>query len=287
MNPTETIERSAWAKVNLALSVGPANDSGMHPICSWMACVDLCDRIRISRLSDGDPSVFDLGWEDGSPVGWDAADDLIVRAHTLMERECGRALPVRIELLKTIPDGGGLGGGSSNAGAVMLALDERFGLGLGLERLRKLSAHLGSDVAFFIDDQSPPRAAIVSGLGDRIERVGPVSGEVTLVCPPFGCPTGAVYLAYDEAPGELRERDVRDMALLTPDPERMFNDLAPPAERVEPRLADLRSFLQGVLGHSVHVSGSGSTLLVIGPEGASERARLAAPSCRVIPTRFV
>ncbi len=281
------IEKSAWAKVNLALSVGAPDPAGMHPVCSWMSCVDLRGRLRVERLGDGAPSEFDRRWEDGSPVSWAPQDDLVVRAHALLERETGRELPVRIELSKTIPDGGGLGGGSSDAAATLLAIDELYELGLGADGLRAISPKLGSDIAFFLDDRSPPRPAIVSGLGERIERVGPVAGGVTLVCPPFGCPTGAVYRAYDEAPADLREADVREMASAPPDPQRLFNDLASPAERVEPRLGELRAYLAGVLGLPVHVSGSGSTLMVIGPEGASERARLAAPSCRVLPTRFV
>lgn len=287
MPSTRTIERLALAKINLALSVAPPGESGMHPICSWMSCVDVSDTLRITRLGEGDTSAFDLRWADGSPVEWDHASDLGVRAHALLEREAGRPLPVRVELSKSIPAGGGLGGGSSDAACVMLALDELFDLGLGAERLAEFSQVLGSDIAFFIDDASPPRPAIVSGLGERVERLTRISDEVTLVCPPFGCATGGVYRAYDEAPVALREDDVRSMALAPPDPERLFNDLAPAAQRVEPRLAELRDYLAAAMGLPVHVSGSGSTLFVIGPEGTAERVRLAAPSCRVLPTRFV
>ncbi len=287
MNAPDAIERDAWAKVNLALSVGPADDAGMHPICSWICCVDLRDRVRVERLPEPAPSEFDLRWEDGSPVAWATQTDLVVRAHALLEREAGRTLAVRISLRKTIPDGGGLGGGSSDAASTMLALDELFGLGFGPDRLRALSPELGSDIAFFLDASAPPRPAIVSGLGERIERIGALEGAVTLVCPPFGCSTRDVYRAYDGSPVALREQDVRALARGPIEPWRLFNDLALPSERVEARLAELRTYLEGVLGLPVLVSGSGSTLLVIGPEGASERARLAAPSCRVIPTRFV
>lgn len=287
MHQSPPIERRAWAKLNLALSVAPPDETGMHPICSWMTCVDVYDTVRITRLGEGEASEFDLRWADGSPVAWDTQTDLGARAHALLEREAGRRLPVRVELRKSIPAGGGLGGGSSDGACVMRTIDELFGLGLGAERLAALSRELGSDVAFFLDERSPARPAIVTGLGERVERLAPISGDVTLVCPPFGCKTGRVYRAYDDAPAALREPDVRALAGSAPDPARLFNDLASAAERVEPRLGELRAYLSSALGLPVHVSGSGSTLFVLGPEGTPERVRLAAPSCRTLPTRFV
>ncbi|MFI4897331.1 MAG: 4-(cytidine 5'-diphospho)-2-C-methyl-D-erythritol kinase [Phycisphaerales bacterium JB059] len=289
MSEPATISRPAHAKVNLALSVAPPEPSGMHPICSWMACVDLADDLTLTRLGPEAPSAFDLRWEDGSPVGWGTEADLTFRAHAALEGALGRRLPVRVELRKTIPDGGGLGGGSSDAASLLLALNDLFGLGRTIDELREVARPLGSDIAFFLDEvgRRVPRPAIVSGLGDRIERTGALRGEVTLVSPPFGCATGRVYRAYDREPGALREEAVRAMAEAPPEASRLFNDLAVAAERVEPRLGELRSYLAGALGLPVHVSGSGSTLFVIGPEGSAERTRLSAPSCRVLPTRFV
>lgn len=289
MTPHDTLTRPAHAKLNLALSVGPPGPEGMHPVCSWMACVDIADRLTLTRLAPGAPSQFDLRWEDGSSVAWATETDLTVRAHAALERALGRDLPVRLELSKTIPDAGGLGGGSSDAASLLLALNDLFGLSAPIETLREVARPLGSDIAFFLDEPArlAPRPAIVSGLGERVERAPALDGEVTLVCPPFGCATGPVYRAYDASPAELRSDEVRAMAAGAPDPGRLFNDLARPAERVEPRLADLRAYLSGALGLPVHVSGSGSTLFVLGPEGSAERARLSAPSCRVLPTRFV
>ncbi len=295
MSPPEAnaIETRVHAKINLALSVGPPIPAGepgegLHPICSWMACIDLADTLRVERLGEGEQSVFDLARDDGAPVGWEAGDDLAVRALRALETHAGRPLPARLTLRKSIPDGGGLGGGSGDAAAVLQAIDELFGLSLGIDRLGKVSKSIGSDVAFFLDEHAPPRPAIVSGLGDRIDRVARVEQQLTLVCPPFGCRTGAVYRAYDAAPNPLRAHEVAQLVKAGGvDPRRLFNDLAPAAERVEPALAELRARLADALGLPVHMSGSGSTLFVVGGADVAERARAAAPECRVIPTRLV
>ncbi|MEZ6242579.1 MAG: hypothetical protein R3B57_05995 [Phycisphaerales bacterium] len=259
----------------------------MHPICSWMACIDLCERLRVERLDAEAQSVFDITWDDGAPVAWDLASDLCVRAHALLEEHTGQALPVRVALYKSIPAGGGLGGGSADAGAMLQALRELFDLGLDDDELASLSRRLGSDVAYFLDAESPPRPAIVSGLGDRIERLPRVRGELVLICPPFGCPTGGVYRAYDVSTNPVRESDIRALASAgVVDSPSLFNDLTSPAERVEPRLAELRSRLAETLETPVHMSGSGSTLFVVGGAELAQTARAAAPECRVLTTRL-
>src|SRR6185295_18407432 len=123
--------------VNLALSVGPplpAGDprAGMHPIASWMHAIDLCDEVWITRLVTG-ASRLDIAWADDaprpSPIDWPSEKDLAFRAHRLLEGDTGRALPAAIRIAKRIPVGGGLGGGSSDAAATLLALNDLFALG--------------------------------------------------------------------------------------------------------------------------------------------------------------
>lgn len=304
--PDCTISVRAHAKLNLALWVGAPVEApgslahGYHPICSWFHCVDLCDRVTLTRL-DAAPSAHEIGWvrPDGGIDGveWSIEDDLCVRAHRALEARAGRELPCRVVARKSIPAGGGLGGGSSDAAAVLMGLDALFGLGLGEDGLREVAMTLGSDIAFFIDagiagGDEPPRPAIVGGMGERIERLArPHAGtQITLIFPPFGCGTGAVYRAFDAGLADRADTDengperVRELAGAgSIDAERLFNDLAPAAEAVEGRLADLRRALTDGLGRPVLVSGSGSTLFVIGPV---DRARLGAlaPGCRAVAT---
>lgn len=285
MTDRALVKRHAYAKVNLALAVGPpAQDTGMHPIASWMAPIDLRDDLTITRLETGSLSRYAILWAEDAPrradIDWPITRDLTVRAHLLLEREAGRKLPMQLRLDKRIPVGGGLGGGSSDAAALMLAARSLFSLDIPDARLAELAAELGSDVAFFLDPDSsggksgggggyegagPPRPALVEGLGDRITRLDRRDARLLLLLPDFGCPTGPVYRAFDERePEPLRDEDIRELASSAViDPESLFNDLALPAQRVEPRLAELRTRIARRLELPVHVSGSGATMFVV------------------------
>lgn len=281
MSDQSAIIARAYAKVNLALSVGPplpasaGPQAGFHPIASWFSAIDLFDELELERLGGGAASRFEISWaEDAprpSPIDWPIEKDLAVRAHRLLEAEVMRPLPVVMRLRKRIPVGGGLGGGSSDAAAMLRAVGALFELAIAPGRLAELSAKLGSDVAFFLDGpaRQPPSPAIVSGLGDRIERVARAPAAVLLLLPPFGCPTGAVYRAFDAMPGSVLKDDrVRQLARDSVaagriDTRALFNDLAGAAETVAPALAKVRADAEQALETSVHVTGSGSTLFAL------------------------
>ncbi len=289
MDEPGVIEVRAHAKVNLALSVGPpvasGDRAGFHPICSWMHAIELGDDVRVERLPEGAPASVDVRWADGSGVDWSARDDLAARAHRALEAHIGRALPVSIRITKRVPAGGGLGGGSADAAAVLLACDELFTLGLGDDALRAVSVPIGSDVAFFIDGPSfaarvPPRPAVVSGLGDRIERLDRHDDEIALILPAFGCATGAVYRAFDDDPTpSVDEARIRALALAPAvDFDALFNDLARAACVVQPGLHPVLA-LPGA-----HLSGSGST--VFAPARSLDAARGSLPGTRAEATRL-
>ncbi len=287
------VRRRAYAKVNLTLAVGqplPAGDAhaGMHPIASWMHAIDLWDDVQIERGARGDISI---AWAPdaprASPIDWPTEKDLGARAHRLMEREAGRELPAAVRLTKRIPVGGGLGGGSSDAAAVMLGVNEAFGLGLPIARLAELSRELGSDVAFFLDAESVPRPALVEGLGDRVRRLAPTPAWVVLVVPGFGCPTGAVYKAFDRLPAR-EGRGAQAAAGL----HKLFNDLTDAACVVEPRVRGLLAAVEQAAGVAPAMSGSGSTVFVPAPDQAraatlSGKIRAALPDVTVLDVRLV
>lgn len=291
MSRPDRVHARAHAKLNLALSVGPPLPpgdarAGFHPIASWMHAIELGDEFSIARA----PSTnYDLAWHDGTPVDWDPDTDLCVRAHRALEQAAGMPMPARIRVRKTVPAGGGLGGGSADAAVTLLALRDLFAPDLPDEQITACAHALGSDIPFFIDplawrERRPPRPAIVTGLGTVAQRLERREAAVTLVCPPYGCPTGAVYRAFDADPTDACDEDrVRQAASGPLTPHTPFNDLAAPAERTEPRLGPLRAALAAALGTPVHVSGSGSTLFCFAPADA---AAPHAPGCRVIATRL-
>lgn len=271
--------RLAPAKVNLALAVGPPRGSdGLHPICSWFAPIDLADQLLITRLPEDRLSRYAILWHERAlrptAIDWSISKDLAVRAHLLLEQEVGRSLPVQLKLTKRIPVGGGLGGGSSNAAAMLLGVRELYELPVSDARLAELALTLGSDVPFFLQ----PGPAIVAGVGERIDRTPALASDaaLALLFPSFGCPTGAVYRAFDEAPARpMRAGEVRAMASAARVAEaELFNDLAAPAERVAPDLAELRTRAASIAERPVHITGSGSTMFVVCERGAEQAAAL-------------
>ena len=263
----EEVRARAPAKLNLALSVGPPDADGMHPVCTWMVTVDLCDELLVIRLEADRLSRYAIGWHDDakrpSEIDWSMKRDLAARAHVALENEAGRRLPVHLELQKRIPVGGGLGGGSSDAAAMLRAVNRLFDLGLSIDDLRRIAAGLGSDVPFFVSGGS----ATIEGLGDRIELHGSVRELHAVVAfPEVPCPTGQVYRAYDELePRPLRADAVRALAASTGAlrPEAIFNDLAPAAIRLAPTLERHRREVAEVTERTAHVAGSGSSIFVL------------------------
>jgi 4-diphosphocytidyl-2-C-methyl-D-erythritol kinase len=284
-----------FAKINLILKVAAPLTDGYHPICSWMHSIDLKDTISIEPMDQG-ASSFDIRWSDGSPVDWDIQSDLVYRAHKIFEKVVSQSIPVRVHVRKEIPAGGGLGGGSSNAAGMFMALNAITKAGLSQDQLRTVAHELGTDIPFFIDsesfeDHAPPPPAIVSGIGDRIDRTKRVDSAITLLIPSFGCPTGAVYRAFDELPSlnKLDLASVQSAAIGDGlESTELSNDLCDPAKSSVPQLAEVFDRLEA-LGVSPHLSGSGSTMFVVGRLTESIRASVEShiPDLKIIETRLV
>jgi len=241
----------------------------MHPIASLMAGVQFGDAMRVTRLDAG-PSQFEMHFADEThQVDWPIEKDLAFRAHQLLEQEVDKPLPISMALTKYIPAGAGLGGGSGNAAGMFISVNRLYELGLEKEKLIQLGLTLGSDVGFSVGMMAGDTAAIVTGLGDVIEPVQLKQLlHLVLIFPPFGCPTGAVYKAFDElnqdnVADERRVRDLTEKSTILQDAP--FNDLAEPACKVQPQLGELRESLQNKLALPVHITGSGSTMFVIAP----------------------
>lgn len=274
----EVAQRSGYAKVNLALAVGaPEGPKGYHPIASWMACVDLRDDLHLLALDPSRASRYAILWHDEAPkpsdIDWPITKDLAVRAQHALEERLGRRLTVQLKMEKRVPVGAGMGGGSGDAAAMLLGLRDLYALDVDDAALREVAMTLGSDVAYFVDEGATPRPAIVEGFGERIERLA-APGEhrwLAMVFPPFACPTGEVYRAFDvglSSDHTLAADEVRALAtggLI--EGEALFNDLASAACAVRPALGDLRAEAARSAEAPVHVTGSGSALFVVARDG--------------------
>lgn len=306
MHPTP-VRFAAHAKINLALSLAAPEPpgsprAGWHRICTWMHAIDLADEVLVEP-TPGAVSTWCARWAADAPrlelIQWAPTADLAWRALRALERRLGRLLPTRIVLRKRVPTGAGLGGGSADAAAALLALNRAWGLDLGLEALSEIGATLGSDVPFFIDtaEGGPPKPAIVGGFGEVIGRRERAAGEVIVIVPPFGCPTGRVYGAFDGlvesgSGGRLDERRVEAAAAAgTLRDELLFNDLAEAACVVRPELRRLRERASAALGRPVHVTGSGSAMFALvggeEPKRLAARVRAGLPGASVFLTALV
>lgn len=225
---TGAVTLVAPAKLTLTLRVTGVRTDGYHLIDAEMVSLDIADELTF-RDAGGSGTTIDL---TGPAAGGLSAgpDNLVARALRAVGREA------RVTLDKRIPHGGGLGGGSADAGAVF-----RWA---GVDDL-DLAATVGADVPFC----TRGGRARVRGIGEVVEPLPFVERTVTLATPDFGCDTAAVYRAWDDLGGPSADGP---------------NDLAPAALRVEPRLAAFRDAFGEDTGEVPVLAGSGSTWFVPG-----------------------
>ncbi len=262
---------AASAKINLALQVFPRDREGYHPVRSWAVSVDWNDELTAEWSDDGDE--FTVG---GPAVGEGFPDDesnLVWQAVRLARAETGRDRPVRLALTKRIPVGAGLAGGSADAAAALVALDELMGTSSALERAPKL----GSDIRFCVSGGS----ALLEGRGERLTPHPPPDGVfLAIVVPPFELSTAAVYARWDRLEGpEAEPVPTRRLPPQLRDEIPLRNDLYPAALALEPAIGEWRDELEGRWGCPILMSGSGSALFAMfGDLGEAADAIEAAPA---------
>lgn len=255
-SPAREHRVEAYAKLTLSLRVLGARPDGYHELEALTVSVSEPHDSVVVACRDDIPGV-DLtvtGADAGADVPRDASN-LAVRAARLLRPEGG----VAIALHKGIPPGGGLGGASSDAAAVMRGLRALGATDVGDDALLALGASIGSDVPFCLRGG----AAWMRGRGERIDpaRVDPL--VVLVATPPFGLSTPAVYRAWDDLGGPRSARVVPAPDSLAPLLEELVNDLEPAAERVEPRWRDYRERLEALVGRPALLAGSGSSCAVL------------------------
>jgi 4-diphosphocytidyl-2-C-methyl-D-erythritol kinase len=263
----------APAKINLGLRVLGRRSDGYHELDSLFLPLDLCDDVEVCAQPEGGPGVR-LQLEaagDGVPGG---SDNLAAQAAAGFLDAAGVAAHLTVRLHKRIPVAAGLGGGSSDAGAVLRACDQLFPDALPAGRLAALALSLGADVPFFLD----PRPARVRGVGERIEPLGRAWDlALLLVHPGVPLSTAEVYRAYD-ALGSMASSQGDAIHGID-----LGNDLEPAAVRLCPPVGRLRRALLELGPVGVGLSGSGPTLYGVfrdpeQAETARRRVALQAPA---------
>jgi 4-diphosphocytidyl-2-C-methyl-D-erythritol kinase len=216
----------APAKLTVSLRITGIRADGYHELDAEMVTLSLADELVVEERGSG-LTVEDDGWTRAGALGG-PEDNLVARALAA----CGRRAAVR--LVKRIPLGAGLGGGSADAGAIL-----RWA-GVGDPAL---AAGLGADVPFCVVGGR----ARIGGAGERVSPLAFERRDYLLLLPPFGVDTGAVYRAWDDVPSHEGS-----------------NELAAAALALEPQLAAWRDALGDLVGSEPRLAGSGSTWFVEG-----------------------
>ncbi len=254
--------RLAPAKVNLFLHVGPLEADGYHPLASLVAFAGVGDRLTVEpadRLSLTVAGPFAGALDD-------EGDNLVLRAARALGAEAGIGEPgLRITLDKQLPVSAGLGGGSSDAGAVLKLAREVLGLPFDDAALAEIAAGLGADGPMCLH----ARAAWAGGRGDVLSFETDLSPlPALLVNPGVPSPTGAVYRAFDH--GQPARADTPPPPLDWSVPalvawlQTQRNDLEAPAVALQPAIGETLAAVSALAGARLtRMSGSGATVFAL------------------------
>lgn len=260
-----TLEKSSPAKVNLLLNILGRRADGFHELETVMHPVGVYDTLRLGRAGPG------IRLTCSEPTLPTDARNLVYRAAELFREAAKITDGVALHLEKRIPLAAGLGGGSGNAAAALLGLNEFFGRPLGPEALSALAARCGSDVPFFL--QGAP--ALATGRGEQIEALDffpALRGTAfVLLHPGFGIATAWAYQQLSRFPAALHGRPGRARELIallqTADLRaagaKFYNALEAPALEKHPLLALYQEFFRANGAAATLMSGSGSTTFAV------------------------
>jgi 4-diphosphocytidyl-2-C-methyl-D-erythritol kinase len=245
----------APAKLNLFLHVVGRRADGYHLLQSVFVLIDWCDTLHFERRSDGRLQRHDLG-----PALPD--DDLSLRAARALQQASGTTLGADLSVMKRVPWGAGLGGGSSDAASTLLALNRLWGLNWPRDRLQAIAVTLGADVPFFVGG----RNAFVGGIGEQLhplpEGALPTQ-QLAVLKPAPGIATAAIF----GSPLLVRNTEAVIVMSFLADAQLAAklgsgygrNDLQPPAEASCPDVTQVARWLEARFGNS-RMSGSGSAV---------------------------
>jgi 4-diphosphocytidyl-2-C-methyl-D-erythritol kinase len=243
----------APAKINVYLRIIGRRLDGYHLLDSLVVPISLCDSIEIA--AERDSLEITVTCDDPS-LPCDQTN-LAYKAAALLCKETEVQAKIAIDLQKNIPAGAGLGGGSSDAAAVLKSLNVLLSLGLTETQLCTLAAQLGADVPFFISCQ-PAR---VGGIGEILTVVPPLPAlPIVIVVPPFGVSTPWAYRRFDELPSSEQPSFPEFLAGQWPPPGVMVNDLERAVIPEYPLIAQIKSRLCDLGAIGTLMSGSGSAV---------------------------
>ncbi len=251
-DPTALLRVPAPAKINLFLHIVGRRPDGYHLLQTAFRMLDWGDEITLRRRDDG--LILRTTEVPGVPV----EADLVVRAARALQAASGSALGAEIGVDKRIPMGGGLGGGSSDAASVLVALNRLWACGLSRERLQEIGLTLGADVPFFIFGQT----AFAEGVGEALQPLSVPPAWYLMVAPNVSVPTAEVFSA-EELTRDSEILIMRAFAMHT-----TRNDMQATVCKKFPEVAEALVWLSQY--GAARMSGSGACIFA--PFGSKEKA---------------
>ncbi|WP_154795403.1 4-(cytidine 5'-diphospho)-2-C-methyl-D-erythritol kinase [Occultella kanbiaonis] len=275
--PAGAVHVRAPGKINLSLAVGSKGEDGYHPLATVFQAVTLYEEVL--AVPDEVIRVSVTGRHtDRVPTD---SRNLAHRAATLLAEATGIDAGVHLQITKGVPTAGGMGGGSADAAAALLACDLLWGTGLAREELGHLAGELGADVPFALTGQT----AVGLGRGDALTPAlarGRFHWVLAII--EDGLTTPEVFRAWDQlnsgARFAPRISDALMQALVAGDPRRLAghlrNDLQIAAIELQPRLREVFAAFDETSALRALVSGSGPTVAALAPDHATALAIAAA-----------
>jgi 4-diphosphocytidyl-2-C-methyl-D-erythritol kinase len=248
----------AFAKVNYALDVLGLRADGYHEVSTVMQSISLADEVELRWAADG----FDLSLEPEEVRIGAQEQNTTYLAWKALRRLTGKELPVEVLLRKRIPAGAGLGGGSADAAAVLVGLNELFGLGLRVDELRGIGSGIGADVPFCASGGT----ALGEGVGEILTPLPePPMHHLVVAKPLPSADTGKIYRTFDESRTKsarsvepvvsaLRSGSIPDLGLA------IGNDLTPVTAGLVPDVDALERTLLASAALGASMSGSGTAV---------------------------
>ncbi len=197
---TEAISGTSHGKLNWWLKVGPVRSDGFHELETVYQELEVSEQVKMSRLSDNKCIL------DGFPEDIPAESNLVTQAWNLMQQAYpDKVAGFQFSIVKTLPQGGGIGGGSSNAAIALNGINQLYCLNAQLQDLRQIAANIGSDVPFFLDGGS----ATGLGRGEIVETLHSCPTYwLVLIIPDQRIPTAEAYKQLDK----IRESALQETA---------------------------------------------------------------------------
>jgi 4-diphosphocytidyl-2-C-methyl-D-erythritol kinase len=255
------VRATAYPKLNLSLRVLGRRRDGYHDVESLVISLgqphDVLEAFAVP--APGGVRVEVVRDEVSDEVPSDHRNLAFIAAEKLMVRAGRSGHGVRLVLRKRIPAGGGLGGGSADAAAALLAVRELLEVDIDDAGVMALAAEVGSDVPFCVRGG----AAWMRGRGEIVEPITLPTGLAFVVAiPPFRLSTPDVYKAWDKLGGPQSQRVVPAPRRIQHLVRELVNDLEPAAEALEPRMREFRAALEAATGAPALLAGSGSAYVV-------------------------